>query len=580
MWFISRNRRRQNGRNMARQSRFVPRLEILEDRMVPSTLTVLNNLDSGAGSLRDTITKAKDGDTIVFARSLDGQMIALTSNELAIKNSVDIEGPGADKLAVSGSDKYRVFDIVSEGLTVRIAGLTISHGRTFSGQGGGGILNMGSRLTLAGDVLSDNEVHNAGLAQGGAVANHNGAILSAIDTTFVGNQAVASTSGGFGLGFGGAIFNSSFDNKIGATATVDSCTFINNRAVGGDDGVVSGFFNTGSGEGGGIFNETGGTLTVADSTFTGNQAIGGNGGSGGKFAGVSLVDAGVGGGITSSDGTTLFVSGSTFSYNLALGGSNGSGSTRGPGTVGFGAGGALGQIGQGAVTNCDFDHNQALGGSGNSGASTTELGRGVGGAIQNSAFLGVQATLTARGCTFTDNHAVGGNGNTGSPFVNEGIGGAIDNTRGAVATVTGSAFNGNQAIGGQGGTGQDGGAGLGGALANVLGSTLTVTGCALSGNQAIGGAGGASANGGNGFGGGIYNDGQSTLTVTGSTITGNEAMGGAAGSGGSAGQGIGGGFYLASAGVVCLDIFTVTNILGNTASTSNNDVFGAFTLCL
>src|SRR5262245_43819592 len=33
--------------------------ERLEDRAVPSTLTVLNNLDRGAGSLRDAIAQAK-----------------------------------------------------------------------------------------------------------------------------------------------------------------------------------------------------------------------------------------------------------------------------------------------------------------------------------------------------------------------------------------------------------------------------------------------------------------------------------------------------------------------------------------
>jgi hypothetical protein len=30
---------------------------------------------------------------------------------------------------------------------------------------------------------------------------------------------------------------------------------------------------------------------------------------------------------------------------------------------------------------------------------------------------------------------------------------------------------------------------------------------------------------------------------------------------------------------VCLDLFTVAAIAGNTATTSNNDVFGAFTIC-
>ena len=102
-------------------------------------------------------------------------------------------------------------------------------------------------------------------------------------------------------------------------------------------------------------------------------------------------------------------------------------------------------------------------------------------------------------------------------------------------------------------------------------------------------AGGAGANGGNGFGGGLFNDGPSvlsantgtpaTLTVTESTVSGNQATGGALGSGGHAGQGIGGGAYFASGGVVCLDAFTQAHVKNNHASTSDDDLFGAFTTC-
>jgi hypothetical protein len=71
--------------------------------------------------------------------------------------------------------------------------------------------------------------------------------------------------------------------------------------------------------------------------------------------------------------------------------------------------------------------------------------------------------------------------------------------------------------------------------------------------------------------------GVSSLTVTGSTVTHNDADGGAAGAGGSAGQGIGGGLYLAAGGSVCIDVNTV--IVHNHASTSNDDIFGVFTIC-
>jgi hypothetical protein len=106
--FIS-SRRQQTATK--RPARARPVLEPLEDRTVLSTLTVLNVLDSGAGSLRDAIKAASSGDTIVFAPSLTGQTITLTSGELEITSSLDIEGPGAAKLAISGNQASRVFHV-------------------------------------------------------------------------------------------------------------------------------------------------------------------------------------------------------------------------------------------------------------------------------------------------------------------------------------------------------------------------------------------------------------------------------------------------------------------------------------
>src|SRR5947208_16592058 len=69
-----------------------------------ATLTVLNTLDKGAGSLRNTINNAKDGDKIVFDAGLAGQAVMLTSDQLSIKKNLDIEGPGSGLLTISGSD--------------------------------------------------------------------------------------------------------------------------------------------------------------------------------------------------------------------------------------------------------------------------------------------------------------------------------------------------------------------------------------------------------------------------------------------------------------------------------------------
>src|SRR5262249_16613711 len=53
--------------------------ELLEDRALPSTLTVLNTHDNGAGSLRDLLAAAHPGDRIQFDHHLSGQTITLTS---------------------------------------------------------------------------------------------------------------------------------------------------------------------------------------------------------------------------------------------------------------------------------------------------------------------------------------------------------------------------------------------------------------------------------------------------------------------------------------------------------------------
>ena len=581
MWVTSLLRRPNTKRPRSSRLRsFVPQLEILEDRTVPSTLSVTNNLDKGAGSLRDTITAAKSGDTILFAPSLDGQTITLTSDQLTINKSLDIEGPGASLLAISGNDTNRVFNI-NEGFSVTIDCLTITHGRASGGSttaGGGGILNAGSTLTLAHDVLSYNvDLGSSTNVQGGAIGNfHKDGILTVTDCTFIGNQADGRVKNS-DFAEGGAIYNS----PEGSSATVIRCSFIGNQALAGNDNeATTNTIEVGEANGGALHNEGPSTLTVVDSTFIGNQALGGNGGSGGQGVSFYIVDTASGGAIADDVASgALVVSGCTFSYNQARGGSNGTGGSTGQGIVGAGDGGALGIEGPVTVTNSTFDHNEALGGSDNRGSSSDVVGRGVGGAIQNVSIEGTQATLTLGNSAFTDNQAVGGAGNTGSPFAGEGIGGGLDNNRGATATLTGCTFTGNQSVGGAGAPGGPGGNGLGGGIANVLGSILTVSGCTLSGNSATGGAGGSGANGGNGFGGGIYSDGQSTLTVTASSVTSSSATGGAAGSGGSAGQGVGGGVYFATGGVVCLDLFTSMNIDGNTASTINNDIFGVFTIC-
>ena len=67
------------------------------------TITVQNTSDSGAGSLRAAIANVCPDRTITFDPALNGQTIALPSGELVIRTNLNILGPGATNLAISGN---------------------------------------------------------------------------------------------------------------------------------------------------------------------------------------------------------------------------------------------------------------------------------------------------------------------------------------------------------------------------------------------------------------------------------------------------------------------------------------------
>src|ERR1035438_9188762 len=93
------------------------------------TATLVTNLfvtstdDSGVGSLRQAITtaNASGGGTILFA-SIFGT-ITLTNGELLITTNMNIVGPGAIVLAVSGNFASRVFNVRSEEHTSELQSL-------------------------------------------------------------------------------------------------------------------------------------------------------------------------------------------------------------------------------------------------------------------------------------------------------------------------------------------------------------------------------------------------------------------------------------------------------------------------
>src|ERR1700757_2335926 len=98
-------------------------------------ITVTNLNDSGAGSLRQALADASDGDTINFAVS---GTISLTSGELVIDKNITISGPGSNSLTVRplSQGSFRVFNVMPSH-SITIQGITISFGYAGSAQGGG-----------------------------------------------------------------------------------------------------------------------------------------------------------------------------------------------------------------------------------------------------------------------------------------------------------------------------------------------------------------------------------------------------------------------------------------------------------
>src|SRR5262249_38800631 len=108
-------------------------LEELENRMLLSTFTVTDLGDAGVGSglqvdLRYAINTANSNtalsNRIVFQPGLTGT-ITLTQGKFVITKALEVDGPGADLLTVSGNHASGVFDITAPaGHAVLLSGLT------------------------------------------------------------------------------------------------------------------------------------------------------------------------------------------------------------------------------------------------------------------------------------------------------------------------------------------------------------------------------------------------------------------------------------------------------------------------
>jgi adhesin HecA-like repeat protein len=165
-----------------------------------ATWTVTSPADSGAGSLRQNLADALDGDTIVLPA---GQTITLATPLDPVNKSFVIKGNGAT-LTQSGftaSTTSQLLRISGASTTVSISRLHFKGGRVTNN--GGAISNAG-KLTLESCIFSDNQATLAGAGYGGAVytAGTNSA-LTVTGCTFYGNKATGTSSRG------GAVYKNS-----------------------------------------------------------------------------------------------------------------------------------------------------------------------------------------------------------------------------------------------------------------------------------------------------------------------------------------------------------------------------------
>jgi len=424
--------RTRRGADRTRPRRFVPRLEILEDRAVPSTFTVLNLLDSGPDSLRAAVADANanpGADLIRFAGGLHGTITL--GSELSITDDLTINGRGENPLTISGNNATRVFSISGSTTEVEITRLTIADGSatgtTMMGPLGpvtlgGGILNNGGHLVVSHVTLADNQVVGFNGA-GGAIANVFGATLSVDDGTFIDNRATGSNPVTGGAA-GGGIFS-----DAGSALTVAHSTFAGNQATGADASAGNG----GGAYGGAISNKGGSQAAVMHSTFADNLAQGGNGANGSPAKNGGNGGIGVGGAISNLNdsflvgaaGSTLIIEHSAFTSNRCIGGAGGNGGAGGAGGNGLGGnGGAIANAGLGSTALVDhskFTGNQGIGGGGGNGGTGGRGGSGGNG--QGGAIVQFSAALTVEHSRFTDNEATGGAGGNGGAGANGGAGG-------------------------------------------------------------------------------------------------------------------------------------------------------------
>jgi len=283
-----------------------------QDQPAEAASFVVDNLnDAGPGSLRQAIIDANGAggaDIIAFAPGLTGPIV-LTSGEIKITDSVDIQGPGSAVVSISGNNTSRVFYVYSGSslLDVQISGATIEHGAAGMGAG---IHDRNENLTLDDVTLSANVATGAG---GGLHATGTAFSLTVTDSTITGNTATGGGGGAFVYGVGGPVsFEATTVDHNHAGAKGGGIEIFGSGLSPGAVSISGSDFstNSSSNRGGGLFlYNLHGDVTISGTTISGNVAQSRGGGAHlyKVYGATSIHDTTVSGNIAANRGGGLFL---------------------------------------------------------------------------------------------------------------------------------------------------------------------------------------------------------------------------------------------------------------------------------
>ncbi|MDQ1431428.1 MAG: hypothetical protein QOF40_2030 [Actinomycetota bacterium] len=350
-------------------------------------IVVTSLADDGTGTtLREAIDQANTDagqDTITFQTGLTGT-ITLASDLPHITDAVDIQGPGASAITVSGADTFAIFnfyDISSSAGANSVSGLTVAHGvaNNDDSSGGGIVVRFGSAdTTISNAAITNNHASN----DGGGVQFYN-----AVGSMLITGTAI---SGNTADGGGGGLYA---DNGKGTL----------NVAI--QNSTISG--NTAGSDGGGLyFDQT--NVTITDSQVTGNSAGSNGGGISQDGGSLNITNSSVSGNQSPNDGGGLFL----YNANPTIVGTTISGNT----TTGKGGGGGLRLYDDGTNSTFTMRNSTVSGNTANyygggfyidiSGASTIENSTISGNtANQAGGIYGAYGGLTLTQTTITNNTA-------------------------------------------------------------------------------------------------------------------------------------------------------------------------------